>query len=64
MMPAMKRATLVFAMGLMWGCVGKADPAPDNSFEFGDGGHNNKHGGAIFPDTLRWIWRDHPDVKP
>ncbi len=38
MMPAMKRATLVFAMGLMWGCVGKADPAPDNSFEFGDGG--------------------------
>ncbi len=36
----------------------------DYKFEFGDGGHNNKHGGAIFPDTLRWIWRDHPDVKP
>ena len=36
----------------------------DYKFEFGDGGHNNKHGGAIFPDTLRWLWRDHPDVKP
>jgi enterochelin esterase family protein len=30
----------------------------DYKFEFGDGGHNMKHGGAIFPDTLRWLWRD------
>jgi sugar lactone lactonase YvrE len=25
---------------------------------FGTEGHNGKHGGAIFPDTLRWLWRD------
>ncbi len=30
----------------------------DYKFEFGDGGHNGKHGGSIFPDTLRWLWRD------
>lgn len=23
----------------------------------GDGGHSGKHGGAILPDTLRWLWR-------
>lgn len=23
----------------------------------GEGGHSLKHGGAIFPDTLRWLWR-------
>ncbi len=32
--------------------------AYDYKFEYGDGGHNMKHGGAIFPDTLRWLWRD------
>lgn len=30
----------------------------DYRFEFGKGFHNNRHGRAIFPDTLRWIWRD------
>lgn len=30
----------------------------DYRFEFGTGGHNLAHGGAIFADTLRWIWRD------
>ncbi len=25
---------------------------------WGEGGHNGKHGGAIFPDTMRWLWRD------
>ena len=30
----------------------------DYKFEFGDGGHNGKHGGATFPDALRWLWRD------
>jgi enterochelin esterase family protein len=24
---------------------------------WGDGGHNGKHGGAILPDSLRWLWR-------
>ncbi len=27
--------------------------------EWGDGGHNGKHGGAIFPDAMRWLWQDH-----
>jgi enterochelin esterase family protein len=37
----------------------------DYKFEYGDGGHNLKHGGAIFPDTLRWLWRDvKVEVKP
>ncbi|MBI3836637.1 MAG: esterase family protein [Planctomycetia bacterium] len=30
----------------------------DYRFEFGDGGHNGKHGGAILPDSLRWLWQD------
>ena len=30
----------------------------DHRFEFGTGGHNLCHGGAIFADTLRWLWRD------
>lgn len=29
----------------------------DYKFEYGDGGHNGKHGGAIMPDSLRWLWR-------
>ena len=31
----------------------------DYQFEFGDGGHTGKHGGSMFPDTMRWLWRDH-----
>ena len=30
----------------------------DYKFEFGDGAHSGKHGGSIFPETLRWLWRD------
>ena len=25
---------------------------------WGDGAHSSKHSAAIFPDTLRWLWRD------
>jgi enterochelin esterase-like enzyme len=32
----------------------------DYRFVFGEGGHSLKHGGAIFPDTMRWLWRDYP----
>lgn len=32
----------------------------DHRFVIGDGAHSGKHGGAIFPDTLRWLWRDWP----
>ena len=35
----------------------------DFRFELGDGGHSGKHGGAIFPDTMRWLWRDWPGEK-
>jgi enterochelin esterase family protein len=32
----------------------------DHQFVFGEGGHTLKHGGAIFPETMRWLWRDNP----
>lgn len=31
----------------------------DYRFEFGDGTHSHKQGGALLPDTLRWLWRDY-----
>ncbi|RIK74994.1 MAG: esterase [Planctomycetota bacterium] len=31
----------------------------DYKTEFGEGGHNGIHGGAILPDSLRWLWRDY-----
>jgi enterochelin esterase-like enzyme len=30
----------------------------DSIFEFGTGGHTLRHGGAVFPETLRWVFRD------
>jgi enterochelin esterase family protein len=33
----------------------------DYKFEFGQGFHSNRHGRAILPDSLRWLWRDHID---
>lgn len=32
----------------------------DFKFEMGDGRHSGKHGGAILPDSLRWLWSDVP----
>ena len=32
----------------------------DSTFVVGTEGHNAKHGGAILPDALRWLWRDYP----
>ncbi|WP_417850790.1 alpha/beta hydrolase [Thalassoglobus sp.] len=29
----------------------------DHKFVYGEGGHNGIHGGAILPDSLRWLWR-------
>lgn len=29
----------------------------DVKFVYGTGGHNGKHGGAILPESLRWLWR-------
>ncbi len=34
----------------------------DYKFVLGDGTHSGKHGGAILPDSLRWLWR--PETQP
>lgn len=41
----------------------KTDARYDVKLVIGDGVHSGKHGGAIFPDTLRWLWRDFPGVQ-
>ncbi len=35
----------------------------DYKFVMGTGKHSSRHGGAIFPDTLRWIWRDWKEAQ-
>lgn len=30
----------------------------DYKFVYGQGAHSHNHGRAIFPDTLRWLWRN------
>jgi gluconolactonase len=32
----------------------------DVNHEWGDGVHSGKHATALFPDALRWLWRDYP----
>jgi hypothetical protein len=32
----------------------------DVNHAWGEGGHNQKHASQIFPDVLRWPWRDWP----
>jgi gluconolactonase len=32
----------------------------ETKFVVGTEGHNAKHGGAILPDALRWLWHDYP----
>lgn len=34
----------------------------DYKFVMGTEAHNAKHGGAILPEMLRWLWRDYPGV--
>ncbi|MBX7072923.1 MAG: SMP-30/gluconolactonase/LRE family protein [Pirellulales bacterium] len=29
--------------------------------EWGDGGHNTEHATKIFPDAMRWLWKDWPE---
>lgn len=38
------------------------EKAYDMAHVFGEGGHSDDHGGAMLPQMLRWIWRDHPAV--
>ncbi|HZT83700.1 MAG TPA: alpha/beta hydrolase-fold protein [Gemmataceae bacterium] len=35
----------------------------DYQFVMGTEGHNGKHGGAILPESLRWLWRDEVGKK-
>ena len=44
-------ANLTMLSALQW-----AGYAVENAW--GDGGHNGKHGGAILPDAMRWLWAD------
>jgi enterochelin esterase family protein len=30
----------------------------DFHFEFGDGQHNSKHGASLFPEAMKWLWRE------
>jgi Enterochelin esterase and related enzymes len=32
----------------------------ESNFVIGNEGHNAKHGGAILPEALRWVWKDYP----
>jgi enterochelin esterase family protein len=32
----------------------------DVNYQWGIGRHSQKHGGAVLPDMLRWLWRDQP----
>jgi enterochelin esterase family protein len=35
----------------------------DVNYCWGIGSHSNKHGGAIMPEMLRWLWRDYPRAE-
>ena len=35
----------------------------DFEFVYGTEAHNGKHGGAILPDSMRWLWRGDADAK-
>jgi enterochelin esterase-like enzyme len=35
----------------------------DVNHTWGTGGHNSKHASQIFPDVLRWLWRDYATAK-
>lgn len=60
-------ANLTMLSALQW-----AGYAVHNTW--GEGGHNGKHGSAIFPDAMKWLWADfdrpivtstaqHPELK-
>ncbi len=36
----------------------------DHQFVFGEGVHSGNHGTQIFPDVMRWMWRDYPKQGP
>lgn len=36
----------------------------DYKFVYGEGAHNGNHAGSVFPDALRWLWRDWAKETP
>ena len=36
----------------------------DYKLVFGEGEHNGKHAGTIFPESLQWLWRGWEEAKP
>lgn len=32
----------------------------DLNYQWGIGRHSQKHGSNVFPDMMRWLWRDEP----
>ncbi|WP_326731663.1 alpha/beta hydrolase [Streptomyces phaeochromogenes] len=35
----------------------------DFQYVVGEGGHTLMHGAQLFPDTMRWIWKDHKNTE-
>jgi enterochelin esterase family protein len=35
----------------------------DVNYTWGIGNHGQKQGGAIFPEIMRWLWRDAQEVS-
>jgi enterochelin esterase-like enzyme len=40
-----------------------AEKGYDHKFVVGEGTHNPRQAAAIFPDVMRWMWRDWPGVE-
>lgn len=36
----------------------------DVRLDWGEGEHNGNHAGSVFPDAMRWLWRDYEGVIP
>lgn len=36
------------------------DKGYDHKFVLGEGTHSPKHAAAVFPEAMRWLWRDYP----
>ena len=36
----------------------------DVKLDWGQGAHNGNHAGSVFPDALRWLWRDYEGIEP
>lgn len=46
--------------GVPQGTVTEWEKGYDVNYVWGIGTHSSRHGGAILPEMLRWLWRDYP----